>query len=131
MCMLALCVEEWESKVEKFIINVNNLSSLYVYTDIEKVKNRFLEQLVITKTIPATVTYCGEATNIDVNKDYILLLNSEKQYVDIDVENNSATIFANKDTFFVPDIVYLAIGMLANDLQKKFFSCFQKKLHFY
>lgn len=106
--------------MEKFEIRVNNLAKIYLYTDSEMVKNEILfKENKITKTIPASVRYIGTVDSVSENADYIIYIKGQKSVVNIDKENNISFLSLPENELFFPDLVYLAIGMLANSLQKK------------
>lgn len=105
--------------MKKYVLNVKNLSKLYIYTDMEKICKKLSVQRNVSKTIPAVSQFIGDTNQIGETNNYILLLNNNINSINIDKENNIANIFANEKNFFFPDLVYLAIGMIANDLQKK------------
>ena len=105
--------------MEKFIISVGDLSSISIYTDIEKVSKKLSETNQIKKTIPVTIKKCGNANTIEEQNNYILILNNDKKYVEINKDLNIANILVKPEELFFPDITYLTIGMLANDLQSK------------
>lgn len=106
--------------MDKFIINVNNLSKLVLYTDVDSIINKLTNnQESLTKTIPAKVLYCGKVSNIGEDNNYISVLSFDKKIMNINKEKNTANLFTPKNNFFFADLVYLAIGMLANDLQSK------------
>lgn len=106
--------------MEKFIIDVNGLSKLAVYTNIDSILAKIITYPEsLTKTIPADIKYCGEFSEVIEKKDYITIAASDRKIIDVDRKNNIANLFSPIDEFFFPDFVYLAIGMIANDLQKK------------
>ncbi|HHW69222.1 MAG TPA: hypothetical protein GX747_02620, partial [Tenericutes bacterium] len=73
----------------------------------------------ITKTIPVKIEYVEETDNIAENENILVYKNCSKTSVDIDVKNNISFLSMPEDNLFFPDIVYLAIGMIANKLQKE------------
>lgn len=103
----------------KFEVSIDNLSSIKIYTDMEKVRNKLIEGRGLKKTIPATIKFEGNVNEVVERKNYITLLNSSMQNLRIDKESNITNIFIDESEFFFPDLVYLAIGMLANILQRK------------
>ena len=105
--------------MEKFILSVGDLSSISIYTDIEKVSKKLSETNQIKKTIPVTIKKCENANTIEEQNNYILILKNDKKYVDINKDLNIANILVKPEELFFPDITYLTIGMLANDLQSK------------
>lgn len=105
--------------MKKFILNIKDLSKIIIYTDMDKISKKLLVSRNISKTIPASIQYLGNVHNIDESINYILLLNDKVSYFNVDKKNNIATIFVKECNFFFPDLVYLAMGMFANDLQKK------------
>ena len=106
--------------MEKFLISVNGESMIAVYTDIDSVSRRLKNNPEgLTKTIPATVAYLGEVSNITESENFITVLGHNKKMISVDREANTAALFSPQDQFFFPDLVYLAIGMFANDLQRK------------
>ena len=105
--------------MKKYVINIKDLSKLYIYTDMNKVCNKLSVSRNMSKTIPATIECLGDVENIVENENYIVLLKSNTNYIEIDKERNISTLFALEDSFFFPDLVYLALCMFSNDLQKK------------
>lgn len=105
--------------MKKYVLNVHNISKLYIYTNSKKISNKLLQKKSITKTIPAEIEYIGEYDNIIEDSNYILVLNNNIQNIIINKENNYCSLNVKENEFFFPDLVYLAICMLSNDLQKK------------
>lgn len=106
--------------MDKFLISIDGLSELTLYTDIDSITNKLLHRTEsLTKTIPASVVYCGKASNIEEKENYISICSFEKKIINVNKDQNTAHLFSPKDKFFFPDFVYLAIGMFANDLQRK------------
>lgn len=106
--------------MEKFVIKINDLSKISLYTDIKSIIAKLLNDISsLTKTVPAEVEYCGEAHEISENENYITILSFNKKMIDVNKEKNIANLFSPQDNFFFPDFIYLLIGMFANDLQKK------------
>ncbi len=106
--------------MEKYQISVNNLSTIYLYTDIKTInKKMHNDPRGLTKTIPVNISYLGEVNDINENNNYILILDYNKKIINVDRDSNTATLFTPQDKFFFPDFVYLAIGMFASDLQRK------------
>src|SRR5574344_1190897 len=106
--------------MDKFIISINGLSELALYTDIDSIINKLLHKSEsLTKTIPATVIYCGKVSDITEEENYIVIQSFNRKIINVNKEQNSAHLFSPKDEFFFPDFVYLAIGMIANELQRK------------
>ena len=105
--------------MEKFILSVGDLSSISIYTDIEKVSKKLSETNQIKKTIPVTIKKCQNANTIEEQNNYILILKNDKKYVEINKDLNIANILVKPEELFFPDITYLTIGMFANDLQSK------------
>ena len=104
--------------MKKFVLEIKGLSKLYIYTDIEKIITKFERSENITKTIPCVIKYLGDFSNIIEDRNYISIINHNNNIVKIDKEKNTALILTLKDKFFFPDLIYLAIGMFANDLQQ-------------
>lgn len=106
--------------MEKFEIRINEFVKIYLYTDSEMVKKQILfKENKITKTIPASISYVGTVDKVTEETDYIMYVKGQKSMVDIDKENNITLLSLPESELFFPDLVYLAIGMLANSLQKK------------
>lgn len=106
--------------MDKFIISINGLSELALYTDVDSIINKLLHKPEsLTKTIPVNIVYYGKVSNIMEEENYIAINSFGKKIINVNKEQNSAHLFTPKDEFFFPDFVYLAIGMLANDLQRK------------
>lgn len=106
--------------MEKYLINVNNISTIALYTDIDNINIKMHNSIEsLTKTIPAVIEYCGKVSNIKEERNYITILEYNKKIINVNKEMNIATLFTPQNDFFFPDFVYLAIGMLANDLQSK------------
>lgn len=106
--------------MEKFILKINDLSQITVYSDIKNVTKKLLKHPeALTKTIPASINYCGEASNITESDNYIVIFEDKNKDISLNIEKNIAILFSPQNSFFFPDLVYLAIGMFANDLQKK------------
>lgn len=105
--------------MKKFTLKIKDLSSIVVYTDIDSISNKLMyNEESLTKTIPATVTYDGEVDDILDRENYISILSFDKKMIDVNKDENVAHLFSPKDQFFFPDLVYLALGMFANDLQR-------------
>ena len=93
---------------------------LSIYTDSQKVIKKIIYNYdTITKTIPVKIEYVEETDNIAENENILVYKNCSKTSVDIDVKNNISFLSMPEDNLFFPDIVYLAIGMIANKLQKE------------
>lgn len=106
--------------MKKFIINVGEVAKLAIYTDIDSIAKKTIEHPEsITKTIPASIEFCGEVNDIYDKNNYITILKFDKKIINVTKEKNAANLFSPENQFFFPDLIYLAIGMLANDLQKK------------
>ena len=106
--------------MEKYLISIKGLSKLYLYTDIMSINKKMHNNpRGLTKTVPADITCVGEVNEIMEDRDYILILEGDKKTINVDVEKNTAELFTPQNKFFFPDFVYLAIGMFANDLQRK------------
>lgn len=105
--------------MKKYVLNIKDLSKIYIYTDIDKICKKLSVQRNISKTIPAEVTYLGEVNEILEKENYILVLNSKTNNISVNKTDNTASIFAKENCFFFPDLVYLAMSMFANDLQRK------------
>jgi len=105
--------------MKKFILNLGNFSSIAVYTDIDSISRKlFTSPESLTKTIPVSIDCVGEVSEILEDENYITVLSFDKKMIDVDKAQNIAHLFSPKDKFFFPDLIYLAIGMFANDLQK-------------
>lgn len=106
--------------MEKYIIDVNGISQLALYTDIESINLKMHNSMeALTKTIPARIVFCGEVSNLTECSNYITIFEFNKKIINVNKDLNIANLFSPQDEFFFPDFVYLAIGMLANDLQRK------------
>ena len=105
--------------MEKYLVKVGGNAKLYFFSDIEKVNNKLKKGTSLTKTIPGEVVYIGQCKDIDVNENYILVLNNNISHIDIDKKKNTAKMYVSEDKLFFPDLVYLAMSMFANNLQKK------------
>lgn len=106
--------------MEKYLISINNLSTIALYSDIKSINFKMKNNLEsLTKTIPAVVKYCGEVSNVTEGSNYITIFEYKNKIINVNREQNTATLFTPQEGFFFPDFVYLAIGMFANDLQRK------------
>lgn len=115
--------------MEKFLLSIKGLSSSALYTNIDSIINKLLyKSESLTKTIPANVVYCGNASDICEKENYIMISEFDKKIINVDKEQNTAHLFSPKNEFFFPDFVYLAIGMFANDLQRKGFYFIQSSV---
>src|SRR5574344_1475514 len=115
--------------MEKFLISINGLSSIVLYTNIDSIINKLLyKSESLTKTIPANVIYCGDVSDICEKENYIMISEFDKKIINVDKKQNTAHLFSPKNEFFFPDFVYLAIGMFANDLQRKGFYFIQSSV---
>lgn len=105
--------------MKKFNLKLSNFSTIAVYTDIDSISNKlFNSPESLTKTIPVTIDYVGEVDYILEKENYITVLSFDRKMIDVDKAQNIAHLFSPKDKFFFPDLIYLAIGMFANDVQK-------------
>jgi len=106
--------------MEKFKINIKELYALYFYTNSMKVKTEFLEEKnKITKTIPATIEYLGCTDHIMEDKNFLMYLNQKCQDVSINKQTNTSYLSLDEEQLFIPDLIYLMIGMIANGLQEQ------------
>lgn len=104
--------------MKKFTLQIGNLSKITIYTDIESVIQKLLHsQESLTKTVPAEVIYNGDVYIIEESRNFLTLLSFNKKSIYVDKEKNVANLFSPQDQFFFPDLVYLVMGMFANDLQ--------------
>ena len=106
--------------MDKFLFNIADFSYLVLYVDIDSISDTLINKPgSFTKTIPAKITYLGKASSITESNNFILISNFNKKVININKDLNIAHLFSPPDDFFFPDLVYLAIGMFANDLQAK------------
>ena len=59
--------------MKKYVLNVKNLSKLYIYTDMEKICKKLSVQRNVSKTIPAVSQFIGDTNQIGETNNYILL----------------------------------------------------------
>ncbi|NLM63441.1 MAG: hypothetical protein GX190_03925 [Mollicutes bacterium] len=106
--------------MEKFNIYCNKELTLSIYTDSSKVINKIkTEPTSIMKTIPATISWMGAVEDIEENENVLVYLNRANKKVEIDEEQNVSYLELPEQNLFFPDLVYLAIGMIANYFQKE------------
>ena len=106
--------------MDKFLFNIADISYLVLYVDIDSIFDTLINKPgSFTKTIPAKITYLGKSSNITESNNYIVISKFDKKFININKDLNIAHLFSPADKFFFPDLVYLAIGMFANNLQEK------------
>lgn len=106
--------------MKKFILKCNAKGGISFYTDSTLVINKiYTEQNCITKTIPATVEFCGEVDSVSEEENYLIFRNSNMASVNLNIEKNIGLLSLPENNLFFPDLVYLAAGMIANCLQKE------------
>lgn len=111
-----------DEKMNEYILKLKNLAEIRIYSDIDSVNHKLEAHKSVTKTIPVDIVSKGVVKEIDTNENYITVLKGYEKKVLIDVDKNTAHLFTNmEDTeeFFFPDLVYLAISMFANIMQRK------------
>lgn len=103
--------------MKKFTFTCMGEEVLNLYTDSEKVIDKIKTNIgFITKTIPIEVIDCGES-DIQEQENILVYLNHPDKKVHIDPKMNASYLCLDEEQLFVPDLVYLAIGMIANRLQ--------------
>ena len=105
--------------MKKYVLEIENISKIYIYTNIEKIASKLLNIENVAKTIPCDVKYLKDTNIINEERNYIYIVDHNDNFININKEKNTALILTPKDKFFFPDLIYLAIGMFANDLQKQ------------
>ena len=84
----------------------------FSYTHLDVYKRHIEHPESITKTIPASIEFCGEVNDIYDKNNYITILKFDKKIINVTKEKNAANLFSPANQFFFPDLIYLAIGML-------------------
>jgi len=105
--------------MREYSLKLNELGEITIYSDVDVIAEKLSERKSIVKTIPVQIVYKGICNEIGKKENCISVLKGDIKKVSIDVGKNAAQLITNSEYFFFPDLVYLAICMFANILQKK------------